>query len=84
MLHDLASALQEKNITLKWDESVEKWIAHESYSLKFGARNMHRFIQTHIEDVLADQIISGYQNDEISFIISLDQNGLSVNRAACS
>ena len=33
-------------------------IAKESYSHKFGARNMRRYIQTHVEDALAERIIA--------------------------
>ena len=37
------------------------FIANNSYSQKFGARNMRRFIRSHVEDPLAEHIISDYE-----------------------
>ena len=34
------------------------YIADKSYSAKYGARNMRRFIQTEIEDRIAAEIIA--------------------------
>ena len=35
-------------------------IAKNSYSEKYGARNMRRYMEKHLEDPLADQIIRQY------------------------
>ena len=60
MLSQLAEVLMEKGITLKYDESVARAIAEGSFSEKYGARNMRRYIQKHVEDKLAEKIISDY------------------------
>ncbi len=60
MLGELKAALAEKNIKLVYSEDVLGYIAKNSYSQKFGARNMRRFIRTNIEDSLAEKIISDY------------------------
>lgn len=60
MLGQLRDALAAKEITLTYTEAATKLIAEQSYSVKFGARNMRRFIQTHVEDALAEKIIAGY------------------------
>ena len=57
MLGDLKSALEERNVSFSFTDEVCKLVAKESYSRKFGARNMRRYIQTHIEDQLAEAII---------------------------
>jgi ATP-dependent Clp protease ATP-binding subunit ClpA len=57
MLSDLKNALNEKGITLTYTDKVCKFVAEKSFSRKFGARNMRRFIQTEIEDRLASAII---------------------------
>ncbi len=60
MLGKLTDALGEKGITLTFsNESVEN-IAKNSFSEKYGARNMHRYIQKNIEDKLAEKLISDY------------------------
>ncbi len=60
MLEELRTALAEKSIKLTYSNEVLEYIAKKSYSQKFGARNMRRFIRTHIEDGLAEKIISDY------------------------
>ncbi len=60
MLSQLAEVLTEKGIALKYDDEVASHIAHGSFSEKYGARNMRRYIQKNIEDKLAERIISDY------------------------
>ena len=65
MLNELKTALAEKNITFVYSSEAVRYIAKNSYSLKYGARNMRRFIRTNVEDLLAEKIISDY-NKSIS------------------
>jgi len=60
LLEELKLSLNEKNITLSYTDTVLELIAQKSYSRKFGARNMRRYIQKEIEDQLAEQIIADY------------------------
>ena len=60
MLDELKSALAEKNIRFTYTDEAVSYIAKNSYSQRFGARNMRRFICTHVEDQLAEKIISDY------------------------
>jgi hypothetical protein len=39
---------------------------------------MRRYLCTHVEDVLAEQIISGYQTGVTRASISVDENGLRI------
>ncbi len=57
MLNDLKVALAEREISFSYTDEVCNFVAEKSYSRKFGARNMRRFIQTEIEDRLANAII---------------------------
>ena len=57
MLKKLADHLADKGIKLSYDDAVLSYIAEKSYSEKYGARNMRRFIETAIEDKLANVII---------------------------
>ncbi len=58
MLGDLAKVLSERNIKFSYSEAAARYIAEESYSVKYGARNMRRYIQRNIEDAIAEKIIS--------------------------
>ncbi len=62
MLGDLKNVLEDRSISFTYTEEAAKFIAKESFSVKFGARNMRRYISRHIEDVIADRIISSYEN----------------------
>ncbi len=79
MLNQLAEALSEKGITLTWSEAVPAFIAKKSFSQKFGARNMRRYIQTHIEDPLAEKIIADFHTKVTAASLSADGDTLSVN-----
>ena len=70
MLNDLKKALAEKNLKLVWTEGAARHIAAKSFSKKYGARNMRRYIQTEVEDVIAEEIIKRY--DSNIFAISID------------
>ena len=61
MLDELKTSLGEKNIAFTYSDDTVAYIAKNSYSYKFGARNMRRFIQSNVEDLIADLIISDYQ-----------------------
>ena len=60
MLNDLKGVLDKKGIRLTWDDAVPARIAENSFSLKFGARNMRRYIETEVEDPIANEVIANY------------------------
>ena len=60
MLNDLKEVLDKKGIRLTWDDSIPAVIAERSFSLKFGARNMRRYIETEVEDPIANAVIANY------------------------
>ena len=63
MLGRLRDHLEEKGIRLIYNEDVLKLVAEESYSEKYGARNMRRYIEKHIEDKLAEVILANYHSN---------------------
>ena len=81
MLSELATALQEKGLSLHYTEQETNWIAKHSYSRKFGARNMRRFIQTHVEDPLAEQLIADYRHSTTQVMLRVceDEDKLTVH-----
>ncbi len=79
MIKELRDVLAEKDITLTWSEEALSFIAESSYSSKFGARNMRRFIQTNVEDKLAELIISDYKRSYTQAYIGVHGGELSIN-----
>ncbi len=57
MLGDLASVLAKKGIVAEFTDECAAYVAEQSYSEKYGARNMRRFIQLNIEDKLAEKLV---------------------------
>ncbi len=74
MLNDLKKCMAEREINITYTENAVKYIAKKSFSIKFGARNMRRFIQTDVEDVIAGCMISDYEKTFISIDIDLNEN----------
>lgn len=57
-LKRLADSLGDKGTRLAYTDAVLEFIADKSYSEKYGARNMRRFVEKHVEDKLAELIVS--------------------------
>ncbi len=79
MLAELAKALSERSISLTFTDAAAAFIAEKSFSAKFGARNMRRFIQTNVEDALAEKIISNYNVHVSSARIDSDGEKLLID-----
>ena len=79
MLGELASVLSEKGITLTYSNKAVALIASESFSQKYGARNMRRYIQRNVEDKLAEILIADYSNKYTKAHISVKNQEIEVN-----
>ncbi len=58
---ELRDTLAERHIKLTYSDAALALIAKGSYSQKYGARNMRRYIRTHVEDALAEKIIADHE-----------------------
>ena len=74
MLNQLAEVLSDRGITLNYTESAAQYVAKNSYSVKYGARNMRRYIQKNVEDEIASKIIGSYAK-QITAIHLDEQDG---------
>ncbi|MBQ8907971.1 MAG: ATP-dependent Clp protease ATP-binding subunit [Clostridia bacterium] len=77
-LKKLQAALAERGIALKVTDHALRLIAENSYSEKYGARNMRRYIQTEIEDKLAQIIISHYDEKPTQASVTVKDGSLCV------
>ncbi|MBQ8847672.1 MAG: ATP-dependent Clp protease ATP-binding subunit [Candidatus Gastranaerophilales bacterium] len=68
MLKDLFKRLSERELTIDVTDAAKDYLAKEGYSETYGARPLRRVIQKKVEDVLAEEILSGnYKpNDKLS------------------
>ena len=79
MLAQLAGVLSERGFSLTWTQEAAALVAKESYSQKYGARNMRRYIQKHIEDALAQIIVSDYMNQYTKATVFVQDGKIEVN-----
>ncbi len=57
LLKDVSKGLLEKDISVVFDEKVVSKVAKEGFDEQFGARPLRRFIQSKIENLLAQKIL---------------------------
>ena len=75
MLKDLFKRLNERELSIEVTDEVKDHLADAGYSEAYGARPLRRLIQRKIEDMLAEEILSGkYQaGDTIKLIMDNDK-----------
>ena len=78
MLGELTEALAEKSLTLKYTDAAAAYIAEKSFSAKFGARNMRRYIQRHVEDPIAEAVIADYTHSLSQILVHVKDGELKV------
>ena len=62
MLSDLKTGIARSGIELTWDEELLKKLAADSYSVKYGARNLRRLIEKQVEDQAANLILDTFEH----------------------
>ena len=60
MLGELRESLDKRGIAMQWDDSLVDFLVKEAYSITYGARNLRRTIQKHVEDPIAEKIIDSF------------------------
>ena len=60
MLGDLRDNVARSGMAFSWDEKLVEALVEQSYSIKFGARNLRRLIEKEVEDQAATLIINSF------------------------
>ncbi len=79
LVHDLRKRLADRKISLVLTEAAKQYIAQEGYDPVYGARPLRRFLQRHVETLIAREIISGKVKDGMALTIDFRDNGLQVS-----
>ena len=79
MLSRLRDFMAEKGTKLVYSNDVLEYIAEKSYSDKFGARNMRRFIERSVEDKIANIVIDNYGRLLVGIGISISNDEIVVS-----
>ena len=73
---------EQLNIKLNLQESVTEFILEKGFDDKYGARPIRRAVQTHVEDMLAEEIIKGNikQGDTVTLSVKEGKPVVRVRR----
>ncbi len=78
MLGELKEAMEGKGISFVWSEDALALIAKNSFSRKFGARNMRRYLEREVEDQVAEGMIRHYRTGVSAVTLDTENGKLTV------
>ena len=58
-IYELEAQLQDKGVTIEFEDSAREWLAEHGFDPKMGARPMARIIQEHVKKPLAEELLFG-------------------------
>ena len=82
MLKSLEKRLADKRLKLDVTEAARAAIIDQGYDMQFGARPLRRFIQSHIETLLAREIIAGDPAPDSVMKVDYDGNKFTAETIA--
>ncbi|MFO1151595.1 MAG: ATP-dependent chaperone ClpB [Alsobacter sp.] len=77
-LKRLQKLLDERKLVLALDSSARDWLASKGYEPAYGARPLKRVIQKHVQDPLAELILSGKVKDGEEVPVTAGPDGLVI------
>jgi ATP-dependent Clp protease ATP-binding subunit ClpA len=77
-LKEVIEKIGEQQITVSYEQNVPDFIAQNSYSVEFGARNIRRFIEQAIENQLSKLLLSDTLKKGSNATISIENNSLVI------
>lgn len=75
LLREVFSRLTEQNIELQVTDAFKERLVNEGYNPSYGARPLRRAIMRLLEDVLAEEILSGRLSDGATATVDVDEEG---------
>jgi ATP-dependent Clp protease ATP-binding subunit ClpB len=78
LIAELKGRLIDKRIEISLTSKAKKHLAQEGYDPVYGARPLKRFIQRHLETLLAKAIIAGEIQEGAKVTVDYDETGLKL------
>ena len=82
LARELQKRLEERGITFELTEAAEEWLAKEGFDPVFGARPLRRAMQRHLENALAQGVLSGEYKEGDHVVVDAGPNGLAFSLTA--
>lgn len=75
----LSKLLDDRKIVIEVDDQARSWLANRGYDPAYGARPLKRVIQKHVQDPLAELMLSGGIKDGDTVRVSVRDGNLIIN-----
>ena len=79
MIDEYVDSLKERNITLKYDNTVLSWLADHAVGGKNGARDLRNLIRKKIEDQIAALLVTHYDQQVTGIAITVENDEIKLN-----
>ena len=74
MVQQINRQIQDKELTITLTDDARTWLAEKGYDPLYGARPLRRLIQRSIEDMLAEELLSGKLSGNHAIQITVKDN----------
>ncbi|MER2088568.1 MAG: AAA family ATPase [Sporosarcina sp.] len=81
IIDDLAKRLRGQEIVMEYSEDVLDWIVSEGTDADFGARPLKRFIQRHVETIVAKEVIKGDLKPTDKLVLTMKDGKVVIEKA---
>ena len=81
MLAQVSRRMREKGITLTFSEEAVQKISDAGFDPIYGARPLRRAIQSQIEDLLSEELLSGKMKEGAQYHCSVQKNEICLSTA---
>lgn len=78
LMQEYVGSLQERGITLTYDDKAARWLAENSIGGRSGARDLRNLIRRKVEDRLASVIVEKGEGELSAVAVTADENGIQV------
>ena len=78
----LRRLLEDRKIVLELSDDAREWLANKGYDPAYGARPLKRVIQKHVQDPLAEMILSGTIHEGETVAVTNGPDGLMIGEYA--
>ncbi len=82
MLNDLFKRLGERELSIEVTDAAKDYLAKEGYSETYGARPLRRVIQKKVEDVLAEEILTGNYQPHDELVMDVKDEQITIEKKA--
>jgi len=79
LLNDLSSRLQAHNMIFTFTDKVKDYILESAFDVNYGARPLKRFIQHHIESLIAREIVNDQLETNKTYQVDIKDDQLIIH-----